>query len=54
MSELRGYPCLVPPEEEQLQYVEFVKQSDKSKFELKQAIEGVDVLIKSMMQQELK
>ena len=32
MSELRGYPCLVPPEEEQLQYVEFVKQSDKSKF----------------------
>ena len=31
MSELRGYPCLVPPEEEQLQYVEFVKQSDKSK-----------------------
>lgn len=31
MSELRGYPCLVPPEEEQLQYVEFVHQSDKSK-----------------------
>lgn len=32
MSELRGYPCLVPSEDEQLQYVELVRQSDKSKF----------------------
>lgn len=31
----------------------FVHQSDKSKFELKQAIEGVNILIKSMLQQEL-
>lgn len=34
-------------------FEEFVHQSDKSKFELKQAIEGVDVLIKSLIQQEL-
>ena len=34
-------------------FEEFVHQSDKSKFELKQAIEGVDLLIKSMVQQEL-
>ena len=53
MKELRGYPFLLPPEEEQLEYVKFVEQSDKSKFELKQAIEGVDLLIKSMIQQEL-
>ncbi len=31
----------------------FVQQSDKSKLELKQAIEGVDLLIKSMIQLEL-
>lgn len=31
----------------------FVQQSDKSKFELKQSIEGVELLIKSMIQQEL-
>ena len=49
MSELRGYPCLVPPEEEQLQYVEFVKQSDKSKFELKEAIKSCDALMKAIL-----
>lgn len=49
MSELRGYPCLVPPEEEQLQYVEFVHQSDKSKFELKEAIKSCDALMKAIL-----
>ena len=43
----------VPEIEAQIQFASFVKQSDKSKFELKQAIEGVDVLIKSLIQQEL-
>lgn len=37
MSELRNYPCLVPPEEEQLKYVEFIQQSDKSKFVIEKA-----------------
>ena len=37
----------------QNKFVALAKQSDKSKFELKQAIEGVDILIKSMIQQEL-
>lgn len=32
MKELRGYPFLLPPEEEQLEYVKFVEQSDKSKY----------------------
>lgn len=39
--------------EEQKSFAAFTEQSDKSKFELKQAIEGVDLLIKSMIQQEL-
>lgn len=43
----------IPPIELQQEFKEFMKQSDKSKFELKQAIEGVDILIKSMIQQEL-
>lgn len=43
----------IPPMEMQSQFAEFLHQSDKSKFELKQAIEGVDVLIKSLIQQEL-
>ncbi len=41
------------PVELQEQYLMLVEQTDKSKFELKQAIEGVDILIKSMIQQEL-
>lgn len=44
---------LIPSKDEQIAFSTFLKQSDKSKFELKQAIEGVDLLIKSMIQQEL-
>ena len=43
----------VPPIEQQKAFSKFLEQTDKSKFELKQAIEGVDILIKSMLQQEL-
>ena len=50
---LNDYPISLPPIELQNSFEEFVHQSDKSKFELKQAIEGVDLLIKSMVQQEL-
>ena len=45
---------VIPPIEEQNEYADLVDQSDKSKFELKQAIEGVDNLIRSLVQQELK
>lgn len=41
----------VPPVELQEQYVEFVQQSDKSKFELKQAIADIDNLMKTFMTQ---
>lgn len=45
---------IVPAIEEQRRFIAFAEQSDKSKFELKQAIEGVDNLIRSLVQQELK
>lgn len=50
---LGGLQIPIPPIELQQEFKDFIKQSDKSKFELKQAIEGVDLLIKSMVQQEL-
>ena len=52
-SDLLKLKMNVPPIDSQNQFEKFVEQSDKSKFELKQAIEGVDILIKSMLQQEL-
>lgn len=53
LSAIAQVKIYVPPIELQQQYTRFVQQTDKSKFELKQAIEGVDLLIKSMVQQEL-
>ena len=41
-----------PPMDAQKKFVELVEQSDKSKFELQQAIEKVDNLIKSLIQQD--
>lgn len=50
---LRELKMPVCDRERQDELARLYKQSDKSKFELKQAIEGVDLLIKSMIQQEL-
>lgn len=50
---LSDLQVMVPPMELQDQFVDFVKQSDKSKFELKQAIADVDNLAKALIQQEL-
>lgn len=41
---------ILPPLSEQNKFVKLLKQADKSKFELKQAIEKVDNLIKSLIQ----
>lgn len=41
----------IPPIEAQKQYVSFIEQLDKSKFELKQAIANVSELMKSLIQQ---
>jgi hypothetical protein len=43
---------MVPPMGLQDQFVSFVKQTDKSKFELKQNIENIDALMKSLMRQD--
>ena len=42
----------IPPIEAQKQYVSFIEQLDKSKFELKQAIANVSELMKSLIQQD--
>jgi len=42
----------IPPMERQLAYAEFLDQSDKSKFELQQAIIRTDNLIKSLLHQD--
>ena len=42
----------VPPLELQMEFVNFAEQSDKSKFELKQAIANITALMKSLMQQD--
>lgn len=52
-KEVQSIPIVIPPESVQQEFLKLRKQSDKSKFELKQAIEGVDLLIKSLIQQEL-
>ena len=46
----RKYTVVVPGIESQKQFVLFVEQSDKSKFELKKSIENINLLIKSIMQ----
>ena len=42
----------VPPIDAQRRYVAFVEQSDKSKFELQEAIVRIDNFIKSLIQQD--
>jgi len=44
---------IVPPLEEQIVFSHIVQQTDKSKFEIKKAIENTSALIKSLMQQDL-
>ena len=40
----------IPPLEAQIKFERFVEQSDKSKFELTQAISRIDDMIKALMQ----
>ena len=52
-TEIMGnYQQIIPPMELQKEYIEFVKQSDKSKFELQQAIDNITSLIRSLIQQD--
>ncbi len=42
---------ILPPIERQKQFLEFVKQIDKSKFEIQQSLKELEILKKSLMQQ---
>lgn len=53
-STLENVQILIPPTDKQMQFEQLMQQSDKSKFELQQAIEKVDNLIKSLIQQDNK
>lgn len=45
-----GLKIIVPPIEEQKSFVALMHQADKSKFELKQAIEKIDKVMRALMQ----
>jgi type I restriction enzyme S subunit len=53
MEDLRMIKFIVPPVDLQNKYVSLLQQTDKSKFEIKKAIENTSALIKSLMQQDL-
>lgn len=52
ITQQENLELIIPPMEMQHEFVEFVKQSDKSKFEIKQSIEAIKDLIVSLMQQD--
>ena len=53
LSAIKQIEIPVPSKEEQEEFVSFVKQSDKSKFELKQAIDDVNNVMKMFMEQNI-
>jgi len=50
---LKDYPVIVPPENLQEEYVAFVHQSDKSKFELEQALAELTAIYKRIIAENL-
>ena len=50
-QELRSIPIYLPPIDLQREFVAFVEQTDKSKFEIQQSLEKLEILKKSLMQQ---
>ena len=48
-KQIAGFKFPVPPIDQQEEFVRFVKQSDKSKFELKHAIDRIDEMIRALM-----
>ena len=49
-QEVQSIAIVVPPMEVQLPFLRLIEQSDKSKFELTQAISRIDDMIKALMQ----
>ena len=50
-SDVKNYVIPLPPIDLQNQFAEFVEQTDKLKFEIKEALEKLETLKKSLMQQ---
>lgn len=50
---LKRYKFILPPMYEQKKFVRISEQADKSKFELKKAIEAIDKVIKSLINENL-
>ena len=51
MNDFRNFEVPIPPIELQNEFANFVKQTDKSKFEVQQSLEKLETLKKSLMQQ---
>ncbi len=52
-AKLNAIPIPTPSLDDQERYMQLIEQSDKSKFELKQAIDSTSGLIRALMQQDL-
>jgi restriction endonuclease S subunit len=52
-GKIAAFELPVPSLALQMQFLALTKQTDKSKFEIKKAIENTSALIKSLMQQNL-
>jgi type I restriction enzyme S subunit len=50
---VQSIQVIVPPIDEQMKFVAIAQQADKSKFELKQSIEAIDKVIKSLINENL-
>lgn len=53
-TEVQSIPIIVPPQDVQQEFLKLYKQSDKSKFELKEAIKSCDALMKSILYTNLE
>ena len=51
LGEIKKTQILVPPMDKQIEYVSFVEQVDKSKYEIQKSLEKLEILKKSLMQQ---
>ena len=51
LGEIKKARIIVPPIEEQTRFATFIEQVDKSKFEIQQSLEKLEILKKSLMQQ---
>lgn len=51
LKAIRGFNLILPPEELQIQFVEFSRQVDKLKFEVQKSLDETQTLMDSLMQQ---